>query len=107
MVRLDDRRITASRLDNIGVDSALREIIYRADLLGLLLKDPYKLLADDLALCLRLAHTAQLVHKLRFCVDSDKVYIPVAESRLDLVTLVFAHKAVVNEDAGELAADSL
>ena len=107
MMRLDNRCVAAAGLDDIRVDSSLNEIIDSAYFLGFLLENSDELLTYDLALGLRLAHASELAHELLFCIDTNKVYIPVPESCLDLVALVFAHKAVIYEDAGELAADSL
>ena len=61
VVALDDGGLTAqTALDDIGVDGALCEEIDLADLLCLFLKDADELLADDLALALRLGDTGQL-----------------------------------------------
>ncbi len=61
VVALDDGGLAAqTALDHVGVDGALCEEIDLADLLGLFLEDADELLADDLALALRLGDTGQL-----------------------------------------------
>ena len=88
-------------------DRALHEVVNRADLFAFLLKNADEFLADDLALGLRIGHARQLAEETRFRVHADEVDVPLAERGLDLVALVLAHQAVVDEYAGELAADRL
>ena len=107
MVALDDRSVALTGLNDVGVDRSLNKIIDLADLLALLFKDADELLADDLALVLWLFNTGESLKETLLGVDADEVYIPLREGFLDLVALVLAHKAVIDEHAGELAADSL
>ncbi len=61
VVALDDGASPPSAgLDDVGVDGALGQKVDAADLLGLFLKDADELLADDLALLLRLGDARQL-----------------------------------------------
>ena len=69
MVRLDERGdavLTATRLDDVRVERALDEEADVAKLASLLLEDADELLADDLALLLRIGDAASRVRK-RFC----------------------------------------
>ena len=104
---LDDSGITGTGLNNIGINSALHQIVHLPDLLGLRLKDPDKLLADDLALALRLADAGQLAQKQLLRVGADEVDVPFFKGFLYLIALVEPHEAVVHEHTGELTADSL
>ena len=94
-------------LDHVGVDGALGQEVHGADLLGLLLEDPDELLADDLALVLRLGHAGQLQQEAGLRVHPDEIDVPLGEGGLHLVALVQAHEAVVHEHAGELGAHGL
>ena len=107
MVALDHGGVTGARLDDVGVDGALDQVVHPADLLGLFLKDPDELLADDLALALRLGLTGQLQQEAGLSVHPDKVDIPAGKGGLHLVALVFPHEAVIHEHAGELLTHSL
>ena len=107
MVALDDRGVALAGLDDVGVDRSLNKIIYLADLLALFLKDADELLADDLALVLRLLNAVESLEETLLGVDADEVYVPLGECFLNLVALVLAHKAVIDEHAGELVADGL
>ena len=107
MVALDDGGISGSRLDHVWVDGALDQVIHPADLLGLLLKDPDELLADDLPLVLRLRYPGQLDEEALLRVHADEVDVPLGEGGLHLVSLIFPHEAVVHKHAGELTAHRL
>ena len=52
--------VAYARLNAIGVNSALSEIVNRAYFFTLVLKYAYKLLADDLALCLGFGNAGEL-----------------------------------------------
>ena len=105
VVGFDDSSVAGARFDHVGINGALCQEVDLADLLGLLLKDADELLADDLALLLRLTDAGQFAQEAVLGVDPDKVDVAVAKDSLDLVALIFAHQAVVDKDAGELAAD--
>ena len=107
VVALDDGGVAGARLDHVGVDGALGQEVHGADLLGLLLKDPDELLADDLPLALGLRDTGQLAQEALLRVHPDEVDVPLVEGGLHLVPLVFPHEAVVHKDAGELFAHRL
>ena len=76
------------------------------ELRGLLLEDPDELGADRLALGLWLGHALELVEEARLGVDGDERHLErVAEGLHDLLALVLAHQAVVDEHARQLLAD--
>ena len=76
------------------------------ELLGLLLEDADELLADDLALALRVVDAGEPVEEALVGVDVDQLDAELLAERLDhLLGLVLAHQPVVDEDAGELVAD--
>jgi len=113
VVALDDGGLTAqTALDDIGINGTLCKEIDLADLLCLFLKDADELLADDLALALRLGDTGQLCKVAVTGVHADEVDVKAvgvagAEDGADLFLLVLAQQAVVNKDAGQLLADGL
>ena len=113
VVALDDGGLTAqTTLDHVGVDGALCEEIDLADLLGLLFEDADELLADDLALALRLGDTGQLCKVALTGVHTDEVDVKAvgvagAEDRADLFLLILAQQAVIHKNAGQLLADGL
>ena len=106
MVALNDRRIAGAGFDDIGIDGTLHQIIHLTDLLGLRLKDPDKLLANDLALALRLTDAGQLAQEQLFRIGADKVDIPLLEGFLHLIALVETHEAMIHKYAGQLIAHS-
>ncbi len=109
VVRLDRRgAVAAARLDHVRIERALDEVARVAELRGLLLEDADELIADDLALRLRLGGAREAVEEALLGVDRDQRHVErVAEGRHHLVTLVLAHQPVVDEDARELVADGL
>ena len=104
---LDGGRLAPAGLDNVGIDRALREELHIRQLLGFFLKDADELRADDLALLLRIGDALERCEEALCRVDADKVDGRAAEGALDLVALVFAHQAVVDEDAMYLTGDGL
>ena len=107
MVALDDGGDVGAGFDDVGIDGALNKIVHRAYLPALVLEHADELLADDLALGLRIGHAGKLCEEALLGVDAHEIDVPVLEGRLDLVALILAHEAVVDENAGELTADGL
>ena len=112
MVALDDGGLAAqTALDDVGIDGALCQEIHLADLLGLFLEDTDELLADDLALALRLGNACQLAKITLTSIHADEVDVKVgvagAEDGADLFLFVLAEQAVIHENAGQLLADRL
>ena len=97
-----------ARLDHVGVERPLHEPAHVAELPCLLLEDADELAADDLALVLRLLDAVEQLEEalLRLHVDERDVEM-LAERLDDLLRLVLAQQAVVDEDARELLADRL
>ena len=117
MVALDvGRAVAAAGFDDVGVERALHEEL---DLLaagaGLfedlalgLLEGADELLADDLALALRLGDACEGVEEVVGGVDGDEADAGRGdEVVLDLLDFALAQQAVVHEHAGELVADGL
>ena len=113
MVALDDGGFAAqAALHNVRVDGALCQEIHLSDLLCLLLKDADELLANDLALALRLGNTGQLAEIAVTGIHADEVDIKAvgiarAKDRADLFLFVLAEQAVVHKHAGQLLSDGL
>ncbi len=106
MVALDDGALAAqAAFHHVGVDGALGQELHLADLLGLSLEDADELLADDLALALRLGDTGELLQETVLGVDTAHVHVELAgHDLLHLVAFILAQEAVVHEDAGQLIA---
>ena len=105
VVALYKRGVAYARLNAIGVNSALNQIIHLADFFSLSLKYAYKLSADNLTLLLRLAYAAQLTQKLLGRINRYKIYIiSASEQVVYLLCLVLPKQTVVNKNAGEVFA---
>ena len=110
VVGFDHSGIAQAGFDHIWVDGPLDQEIHRSDLLRLFFKYTDELCPDDLPLLLRLFCAGQLTVKTLLGIDPDEVQLVGAfrpEHRLHLIALVLAQQAVIHEDTGQLAADSL
>ena len=110
VVRLDLGRdaVVAAGLDHVRVERALDEEADVAELAGLLLEDADELLAHDLALRLRVADAGELREEPLLRAHVHERHVEVAAEGLDdLLRLVLAHEAVVDEHARQLVADRL
>ena len=109
-MRLDRRgdALGAARLDHVGVERPLHEPADVAELPRLLLEDADELAADDLPLLLRLLDAVEQLEEslLRLHVDERDVEM-LAERLDDLLGLVLAQQAVIDEDACELLPNRL
>ena len=109
VVRLDGGRLgAAAGLDDVGVERALDQEVGVGDAALGILEDADEQLADGLALRLGLGDAGQLLEEPVGGPHVDELDAEVALERLDdLVALVLAHEAGVDEHAGELVADGL
>ena len=107
MVALDDGSDICAGFNHVGIDRTLSQIVNRADLLALFLKDADKLLTDDLSLALGIGYASQAGQEAILGIDADKVDAAVAEYSFDLIAFILAHQAMVYKDAGELTAHCL
>ena len=107
MVALDHRSVAKTRFDNVRVDSTLNKIIYLADLLCFFLEYTNEFLTDYLALALGFFNSRKLAKESLTCIYADKIHAAVCKCCFNLVALILAHKSVVNENTGKLAADCL
>ena len=107
VVGLDRRRAgAAAGLDHVGVERALDEEARVAELGRLLLEDADELGADRLALGLGVGDAGEPREEAFLGVDGDERDLEVvAEGGDDLLALVLAHQAVVDEHARQLVAD--
>ena len=107
VVGLDRRGAgAAAGLDHVGVERALDEEGGALELGRLLLEDADELRADRLALGLGLGQPAEAREEAVLGVDGDERHLEVvAEGGDDLLALVLAHQAVVDEHARQLVAD--
>ena len=116
VVRLDGHRGPAREgdaLDDVGIERALgeegrRTLAVRGDLFGFRLEHLDEQSADGLAFYLRVGNAGELgEEKIGGVHMNQRDVVVVAEHFHDLVGLVQAHQAVIDEDAGELVADRL
>ena len=115
VVRLDVRGAgAAAGLDDVGVERALHEEADRLAVGGRLeherllgrLERADELASDDLALLLGVADPGECVQELLPRVDRDQPHTGRGDVVvLDLLALVLAQQAVVDEDADQLVAD--
>ena len=93
-------------LDDVRVERALGQEVDPAELGGLLLEDPDELVADDLALLLRVLDAGQPGQEALARVDHDQLHAEVAlEGDAEQLRLLLAHQPVVDVDAGQPIAD--
>ncbi len=102
-------RLASARLDDVGIDGALSQVLDRLAIGLKLLRHGKELFpelrADDAALLLGLGHTSQKLGIAVFGVDVDKVDVKLlGEDLLHLLGLALAQQAVVDEHAGHLLA---
>ena len=108
VVRLDRRRAGApAGLDDVRVDRALDEVVARPRRASPPRpRRPGRTLADALAFRLRVGDAAQPVEEALLGVDGDERDAEAGRGTPhDLLALVLAHDAVVDEHAGQLVAD--
>ena len=104
-------RLARAGLDDVRVDGALGQELHRLAIGLQLLGNGEELLpelrADDAALLLGLGHAGEKLGVAVLGVDVDEVDVKLlGEDLLDLLGLVLAQQAVVDEDAGHLLADA-
>ena len=107
VVRLDRRRRAAHRhrLDDVRIESALREPAHVVERVRRLVEDLDEQVADALALDLGIDDVLQRGEKPLAGVDGADVEAEVRERFLDHRAVAGAQQAVVDEDAGEPLAD--
>ena len=103
-------RLGRGALDDVGVERALGQEVDAAglalDLGGLLLEHPDELVADDLALLLRVLDPGQAGEEALARVDHHEVHAQVLlERRAQQLRLLLAHQPVVDVDARQPVAD--
>ena len=105
---LDLGGVALAALDAVGIDGALSEEAVAVALAYLVPENAVELGADDRALFFGVDYTLELVEESVLTVDADKVHIKeLCEGLLHKIALILAHETLIDEDAGELFADSL
>ncbi len=108
MVGLDLGRFSRPRFDHVGIERALHEEARLAEFVRLFFERADELLADYLALVLRIRDPGELRQEALLGLHMHQGDVEVAaEGVLYLVALVLAHQPVVHEDAGELLPTAL
>ena len=98
--------LDAVGFQNVGVNGALSQEGDALQLLSFLSENVDELLADDLALLLRVGNAGQLVQKAIHSVHIDEVGVHLVLEHLDdLLGLALAEQTVVHVNADELLAD--
>lgn len=106
VVGLDLGGVAGAALDDVGIKGALHQEAGAFQLARLFLEDADELLADDLALLLRLTDARQLLLEAFLGLDVDQRHVEVVLEGVDhLLGLVLPEQAVVHEDAGEVILD--
>ena len=101
-------RVALARFNAVGIDSPLSKESAVGFFSDFIPEHVIELGADDMSLLLGVSDTLELADKLVTAVDADKVHIKKRrEGVFYKVSLVLAHKSLVNENTGELSSDSL
>ena len=111
-MRLDDsstalaRFIALAAFNAVRIDRTLRKEAVGAGLADLIPEDVIELLADDMALLLRIINALEFIKEMRLTVDADKVHIKqLREGLLNEIALILAHESLIDKDTCELLAD--
>lgn len=107
VVAFDDGGIARAAFDDVGIDGALGEEVDGADFSAFFFEDADKFFADNFSLLLGVGDALEFFEEAVFGVYVDKVHIAVGEGGFYFFAFVFAHKAMVDEDTGELIADGI
>ena len=105
VVALDGHAGDAQALDAVGIDGALSEPFGVGDLLSLGVEDLHEVAADDLALLLRVSDAFEVLEELLAGIHADDVQSQTVVGFHDLLELILAQHAVVDEDTREVLAD--
>ena len=97
----------ATRLDHVGVERSLYEVLDVAELASLFLEHANEIFADSPALLLGLGDAGQPLEEALIRVDVNERHFEVLiEGAHDVGCFLGPQEPVVDEDAGELVADS-
>ena len=107
MVAFDDGGIAGAAFDDVGVDGALGQEVDGADFSAFVFEDADEFFADDFSFLFGLGDAFQAFEEAVFGIDADKVHARVFKGGFHFVAFVFAHEAVVDEDAAQVFADGI
>ncbi len=106
MVRLDYLIGLGAALDDIGVDSALREEVYSVEFTRLFLEYSYELRSDNLTLTLGIGYICELIEESVYAVGIYKRSAELFSEYFDnLLGLALAQQSVIDVHAYKLLAD--
>ena len=106
VMALDDVRRALAALDDVGIDGALYQKVHFTDLFRNTFERADEFFADDLAFLLGIGYPFQLRKEVFAFIRLDEIHAEFAlEYGHDLLGLVLAQQAVVDEYADELIAD--
>ena len=105
MVALDHGRLARAGLDHVGIDGSLSQEVDPADLFGLRFKDADEFFSDDLPFLLRFGYARQMREEALLRIHPDEVQIPAGKRGFHLISLILAHQAVIDKDAGQSLPD--
>ena len=98
--------VDRNTFNDVGVGGALREKTDVFDLHRGIVEYADEFVTDDLAFLFRFRGSGELVEKTAGCIDVDKLHPKRSgEKVLHPFRLIFAEKAVVDENTGEIVAD--
>ena len=106
VVAFDDGAGDRERLNAVGVDSSLGEPFHIFYFMGFFVEDIDEALADNLAFAFRLGDAGEFGEEFFACIDADYVQTQALIVAQHVFELVFAKHTVVDENAGEIVADS-
>ena len=107
VVALDDLTRDVERLDAVGINGALSEPTGIGNLTSLSIEHLDEVAADNLTLLLRVGNACQVAKELLGGIDTNHVQTKHFVVVHDLLELVLAQHAVVDEDTGEALTNGL
>ena len=106
MMALDSGTRDRQRFDHVRINRTLPQPFDVFQLLSLLIEHIDEPFSDNLTLLLRIGYARQFAVKLGFCIYADYIQAQMLVVFQYILELVLAQQTVVNEDTGQILADS-
>ena len=103
---LDDLARDIKRLDSVGINGTLGQPLRILDLLGFSIEHLDEVASNDLTLLLGVTHTCQVGKELLRSIHADYIEAETLVVVHHIAELILSKHAVIDEDTGEIFADS-
>ena len=108
VVGFDGRSGGCAGFHDVRIECALDEEFHVIKLIGFFLEGMNEFSADGLSLLFRFGYACKKVHEMLGCIDVDEFHVEfVCEGVDDLFSFAKTEETVIDENAGQLIADSL